>query len=222
MGLTGFILNAKTAKMVKSLTACAAVLYLRPLWFYFIFIQGYMKFEYYLDENDVLQLYLYTASSSERVRRKRKNGKFKLAVVFFIPFLLALLLKEVSASIIAFVVIVLTYFFYPNYESNEYVRYYQNLITELNPHETGKKIGIEFLEEHIYLSEGQSESKVHFSDIVDFEEIAEQYFIHLRGSKRLVLPKNKFDKKEEFSMAMSAFAMKHSIPQTKNLKWEWR
>jgi hypothetical protein len=181
-----------------------------------------MQFEYYLDKNDVLQLYLYTASSSERVRRKRKNGKFKLAAIIFIPFLLALLLKDVSASIIAFAVIVLTYFFYPKYESNEYVRYYQKLITELNSPEIGKKIGIEFLEEHIYLCEGQSESKVHFSDIVGFEEIAEQYFIHLIGSKRLGLPKNKFDKKEEFGIVMSAFAMKHSIPQTKNLKWEWR
>ncbi len=180
-----------------------------------------MKFEYYLDKDDVLQLYLYTASSSERVRRKRRNGKFKLGAVLFIPFLLALLLKEVFASIIAFVVVVLTYFFYPKYESNEYFRYYQNIISERHKHKIGKKMEIEFLEEHIYLCEGQSESKVHFSEIVGFEEIAEHYFIHIKGEERLALPKNKFDQKEEFGIAMNAFALKHSITQTKNLKWEW-
>jgi hypothetical protein len=181
-----------------------------------------MKFEYYVDRNDLLQLFLYSANSSKTVKRARVKNKFIPSAVFLFLCILSVFRAGIYCSFLLFVFAILWFLLYPMYESKRYIRYYQDIITEKYLNSIGKKVVIEFLEDQLYLVEGQSESKIHFSEIVTIEEVSERYFIHLKGSGRFAIPKNKLEQKDGFDKAVKAFALKHSIPQSMDLMWEWR
>jgi len=173
-----------------------------------------MQYKYLLHEQDFLDFQLYTASKSESIRRKKRNGWIGLTIT---PLALAFLFWEDGVFGIYFLVAaILTLLFYPMYFMRRYKRHYENHIKQSHKNRFGESVIMEVHPDHIFTKDSTGEGKIYISAIDQIDETSKHFFVKISSGMTLIFPKENINSeqlKEEFK------ALK--IPIHEELDWKW-
>jgi YcxB-like protein len=181
-----------------------------------------MKLEYQLDENDYLQHQLYTASKTERIKKQRIKSWIFVSLTFFLISLLFLKNEDKSTFYIFIMVGIITLIFYPYYLRNHYKNHYLKFIKDTYKNRFGKMSIIEFFDEEIVTNDSDSESKVKYSALDEFNEIDGHIFLKLKTSGSFIIPKLKIENLENLKSELKNIAEKYNIKQNVELEWKWK
>lgn len=176
-----------------------------------------MKYEYKIEEQDFIDFQLYTASKSESIQRKKRNGWIGLTLGAAIFGILCFMLDATSTSIYFAVVAVLTLLFYPQYFMWRHKRHYENHIKKNHQNRFGETVSIEIHPDHIFTKDRTGEGKVYLSAIDQINETPKHLFASISSGMTLIFPKENIDSeqlKEEFRAA--------KIPIHEELDWKWK
>lgn len=176
-----------------------------------------MQYKYKIHEQDFLDFQLYTASKSESIRRKKRNGWIGLTIAFGIvavlSFLAGMIPHAVGWSIAAGMVLL----FYPMYFMWRYKRHFENYIKKSHKNRFGETVVLEVHPDHIFTKDRTGEGKIYISAIDQVNETSKHLFMSISSGQTLILPKKDIDS-EQLKEELTAL----NIPIHKELDWKWK
>lgn len=181
-----------------------------------------MTINYSIDENDFLTYQLYTASKSERIKKKRQRNKLMVPIFYILLGLYGYFTDRPIVMIIFWSIAVLWFCFYPLYERNRYRNYYKDLIKENYKGRLGQTGTLHFSEDFMLAIEDENESKISTKEIEQFIEISSAVFIKLKSGIFLILPKNKIPQFEQLKSYLMELAEGLNVDYAIEENWEWK
>jgi len=181
-----------------------------------------MKLEYALEKSDFVVFQLYTASKSERIKRKRFRIKIIFPLIYLVLGLFSLLINDIVLCIFFIIVGSAWYLFYPKYESNRYIKHYQSYIDENYKNRFGKSETIEFEDDAILSKDYTGESKLYLSEIEELNEINEYFFLKFNSGVSLIIPKNGILSSEPLDRYLKDLSSRLKIKHYIDLDWKWK
>lgn len=181
-----------------------------------------MKLEYQLDVNDYLQHQLYTASKTERIKKQRIKSWIFVSLTFFIISLLFLENRDKSTFYIFIIVGIITLIFYPFYLRNHYKNHYLKFIKDTYKNRFGESSVIEFFEKEVITNDSNSESKVKYSALEEFNEIGEYIFLKLKSGGSFIIPKLKINNLVELKNELKKISEQYNVKHNIELNWKWK
>jgi YcxB-like protein len=181
-----------------------------------------MNLNYKLQEDDFLQLHLFSASKNPLVKKQRIKLVFYIIVAFTI---LGYCFYRVDSGSFYFFLIfafllLFTHIFY--YDKKKYVSFYKKNIKLNFQNRLGLNYNFTIDEKHIIISDPNSETKINYSSIDLMEEIGEYFFLKVITGERLIIPKRAIENQTEFDDFISKIKNENNIKIEKELDWKWK
>ena len=177
-----------------------------------------MKLEYQIDEQDFLDFQLFTASQSDRIRRKMLNEQLLLTLIYAILagsfYFFYNILLTISFGIIS----ILCGLFYPKYFRWRYKRHYKTYIRDNYANEFGEFGHIEINDNTIFSKDKIGESTLNISEIKRVDETEKHFFVKITASTSLIIPKYKIPNSEEVRAKFELLGF--SVNKLVNNKWK--
>ena len=179
-------------------------------------MQKAMKYTYKIDLEDLLTFQLYTASKSEVVEKKRRNGRFilMLASIAFSGYFFTQ--NEVALGTYFAIMVVLTFFFYGKYFLWKHKLNYRRFIKANYSSRFGMEETLETFPDRIHVKDNLGEGDVKRSEFESVAETGDYFFLQLAVGTSLVVPKaqiNPADFKKDL--------LRLKIPFVEDLNWSW-
>ena len=156
-----------------------------------------MKLEYKIDEQDFLDFQLFTASQSDRIRRKMLNGWIFLtlgfglvAVYFFLKYNILFTIHFGLSSIVCGL-------FYPKCFRCRYKKHYKNHIRENYANRFDESEYIEINNETIFCKDKSGEGSINISQIEKVDETVKHFFVKIKTGMSLIIPKLKIQNPDD-------------------------
>ena len=176
-----------------------------------------MKLEYTINESDFLDYQLYTASKSERINRKRRNGQILLTVGFAILALIFYMNTKVVLAIYFGIFSLATAIFYPRYFKRRYKKHYQGYIKEYYSKRFGQAVLTEIQDDLIYSRDHVGEGNIKMEEIEEVNETAKHFFLKVSTGQSLIIPKGTTVNPDEVRARFQALGLKINDEQA----WKW-
>ena len=174
-------------------------------------------YEYQIQEQDFIDFQLYTASKSESIRRKKRNGWIGLTLGSAVLGIWCFWVDARSMAIYFGLVAVLVLLFYPTYFMWRYKRHYEKYINTNYKGRFGETVIAEIHPDHIFTKDRTGEGKIYLSGIDHISETPKHLFASISSGMSLIFPKENINSqqlKEEFAAA--------KIPIHDELDWKWK
>lgn len=155
-----------------------------------------MQFRYTLQEDDYLQFQLFTASQSERIKKRKKTGWLILTTFALMGTLYFAREDNMPMTIYLGIVTGVVAIFYPMYFRWKFKKHYIKFIRENYSSRIGTEELVEFQANHLFLKDKSGEGKVKFSEIENITEIPNLFFMKITNGNSLIIPKNIENKTE--------------------------
>lgn len=176
-----------------------------------------MQIEFQIIEDDFLNYQLFTASKSERINKKKRNGWIGLTVG---SLLLALYFYNIDKTFLSnyFIVVAgLTGFFYPKYFKWRYKKHYTTHIKENYKNRFNETEQLSFTGEYIEAKDKTGEGKIKVSELEEITETSKHFFIKLSTGMSLIIPKREFSDLSQLETQLHQL----NIPIRNELDWKW-
>ena len=181
-----------------------------------------MTVDFKLDANDYLMHQLYTASKSDRIRKKRKRNRLIVPLVYIVLGLLLLYGDSLTPAVCFFIIAILWYLFYPKWDKRRYLKHYEAFIKENYKERFGRVATAVFNNDYIVLTDSGSESKVSTKEIQEIFEIPSSIFVKLKTGEGLILPKNKINNIDRLKDELKQLAAHLNINYSVDSNWQWK
>lgn len=176
-----------------------------------------MQFRYTLQEDDYLQFQLFTASQSDRIKKRKKTGWLILTTLALMGMLYFMREDNLPMSIYLGSVTVAVAIFYPAYFRWKFKKHYLKFIRENYTGRIGTEELVEFNANHIFLKDKTGEGKVKYSEIENVVEIPNHFLMKISNGNSLIIPKtesNHQDLRDKFKL------IKTEIKNFTDWKWQ--
>ncbi|HTF02851.1 MAG TPA: YcxB family protein [Bacteroidia bacterium] len=180
-----------------------------------------MTLTYSLSADDYLTHQLYTASRTERLRKRRQRSKILYPAIFFCLALYLLWERGLAVAWPMFALSAGWFFLYPLWESHHYLKYYRRFVEENFKTSFGKSVVVTFDPDYILTQTELGEAKLSYGAIEGFGEIETLLLIKMTGGQSLVLPKNKIEESEAVVAELKNIASRLNVPYNIELNWKW-
>ncbi|MBB4804177.1 hypothetical protein HNP37_004263 [Flavobacterium nitrogenifigens] len=182
-----------------------------------------MTTNYQLDENDFLQYQLYTASKSERIKKKRLKSKIIIPIIYGLIVAFDLYKGNTNSAIVFLAMGILWFFLYPFWDKRHYIKHYKGFIKENYQNRFNKVVVIEFADDFISSNDiSGSEMKIATSEIEEINEISSSIFIKFNIGNSLILPKNKIQNNDDIILFLRQLANSLNIKYNIENDWKWK
>lgn len=182
-----------------------------------------MIINYQLEANDFLQYQLYTASKSERIKKKRLRNKIVIPLIYVVFVAFYLYAKDISGAIIFLILGVLCFFLYSFWERRHYIKHYEGFIKENYKNRFHKIVNIVFGNDFISSKDDSgSEVKIATSEIEEINEISSSIFIKLNIGNSLILPKDKIQNADDLILYLKELTNSLNIKYNIENDWKWK
>jgi hypothetical protein len=181
-----------------------------------------MTLTYQLDQNDFLQHQLFSASKTERIKKKRTKSWL---IVTGSIFLLGFLFYQSANSFLAYYFLafgVVTLIFYPIYQRQQYRNHYAKFIAENYKNRFGQIANINFSENTIETIDATGESKINLSEIENVTETGAYFYPRLKSGGHLIIPKSKIIDVSQVRTSLKNLCEKLNINFIEDLNWKWK
>jgi len=181
-----------------------------------------MKLNYSLDAEDYLNYQLFNASQSKNISNKRKRNRFIPAIVFFVLGIVPRFNLTEPFTLIYISISVLWIFIYPIWDKRLYINHYKKFINENYQNNFDKNVEVVLSEDKIFMKDGNSESKIDLIELQEINEVSVAFYLKLKSSQSLILPKNKISSLEEIKDLLNFIKEKYSISYNNFPEWKWK
>lgn len=148
-----------------------------------------MKLEYKTYESDFLEFQLFTASKSERINRKKRNGWAFLTIGSIVISGYFYLNENTVMTIYFGLCAVVFGLFYPSYFKWRYKQHYKQSVKENYSQRFGKSEVVEIHGDSITTKDSSGEGKIYISEIDRVDETNNHFFLKLSTGLSLLIPK---------------------------------
>ncbi len=176
-----------------------------------------MQYKYLLHEQDYIDFQLYSASKSEDIRRKKRNGWIGLTIGFGVVALLCFLAGMMPYTVGWSTAALMVLLFYPTYFMWRYKRHFENYIRKSHKNRFGESVILEVHPDHIFTKDRTGEGKIYISAIDQINATSKHLFISISSGLTLIIPKKDIDS-EQLKEELRAL----DIPIHEELDWKWK
>ena len=184
-------------------------------------LSGKQTFKIILEETDYLSYQLFTASSSARIRKKRKRTHLLLVFSFLIFTLLFYASDNTVLTYYFLLFTLVTLLFYPLYERSQYKKHYQKHLREHYKNRFGVESRITFNKGYLISSSDNGESSIKLSAFEEVTETAGHIYVKAKSGESLIVPKA-LHNIEEFKAELAQNLAGQNISWQKQLDWKWK
>ncbi len=176
-----------------------------------------MKLTLSFEERDYVQSYLYDWSYSP-LRKKQRIRIVGYALFSIIVFTLLIGSKDVVAGAVSFIMLgtYLIWYLKTGIKKSN-TEHYQKYVTEKLSSVFGKDTHIEIHDDYIFNYDDTGEAKLYTTNIEELIETREYFYIRLKTSNKIIIPKRQVSNHEQFLDKMNEIGF---CPR-KDLEWEW-
>lgn len=181
-----------------------------------------MTLTYQLKQNDFLEHQLFVASTTPRIRSKRRRSWLWVTVSMFV---LAFLFSQSGNSFLTYYFLgfgIVALFFYPLYQRHQYKRHYSTFIAENYKNRFGQTVTIHFTEQAIETSDITGESKIYLSELENVIETGAYFYPGLKAGGHLIIPKSEINTVSRLRQELKQLCDRLKIDFIENLTWKWR
>lgn len=157
-----------------------------------------MTIEYKIHEQDFLDFQLFTASKSDRINKKKRNGWIFLTVGSIAVAFYFYLNQNNLMSIYFGLVAVATGIFYPKYFKWRYNKHFKTYIKENYSKRFGKIETLKINNDHIFSKDKTGEGKINLSEVEKIDETDNHFFLKISTGLSLIIPKRELENIDEF------------------------
>ena len=178
-----------------------------------------MNLNYQLTDSDYLEFQLYTASRSEFYKKRRRNLRLIIPVLYILFSLYFYLIYQYLTVVLIFLIIAGVWFFlYPLYSRWLYKNHFKKYVKKYYKTRVGKPIEIEFNENSILAKDFTSESIIDVTKLTELVETKDHFFIKLATDTSLIIPKREISNQSEFKNKIAGYGVEY----VNELDWAWK
>ena len=181
-----------------------------------------MTIEYTVEEKDYLTHQLFVASKSERIRKKRRNYRSIVPLMYVAFMLYSVYEGEYLATILFLIMAVVWFLLYPYWDRWRYRTHYRAFVKEHHKDGYDETVTLTLNDDHIAAKSEGSEGTVQWTEAQEICEIPTTIFIRFNGGQSLILPKDKLPDLDLVTQRLKELAGRWKIPYEVDEKWEWR
>ena len=152
-----------------------------------------MKLKYKIGEQDFLDFQLFTASQSDRIKRKMLYAWIFLIFGFGIVSGYSYFKDNIVLTIYFGLVAIICGLFYPTYFRWRYKKHYKTYIRENYANRFDELEYLEINNETIFSKDKVGESIISISEIEKIDETERHFFVKMSGGVSLIIPKYKIE-----------------------------
>jgi len=181
-----------------------------------------IKTTYSLDENDYLSYQLHSAATNKRIKAKRKKEWIFTAITFIS---LGMLLYSNDNRFLGNYFIgatILTIFCFPFYSRWRYKNHYLRHIKETYKNIFGKEVTLIISDSILQTNDDSGQSSVNISQLIEINETGQHFFLKMLSGQSVIVPKNKLDNLQEFSLTVKEISVKLNIKHNIDINWKWK
>ncbi len=160
---------------------------------------------------------IFTASKSERIMKKKKNGWILLTVGSLILGICFYMQDNIAMTIYFGLTTIICGLFYPKYFKWRYEKHYKNYVNENYQKRFGEIAKLEITEEYIYSKDKTGEGKIKLKEIDEINETKNHFLLKISTGMSLIIPKREIDNIDLLKNELTAFRLKIN----NELNWEW-
>ena len=177
-----------------------------------------MKLKYELNNSDFLEYQLYTASKSKVHKKKRRNSRIILPILYFLIGVYLLTRDRIYLAIVILMLGLLWFIFYPFYSRYRYKRHYKNHIKENYKNRVNTPVQLEFDSDFIDTIDYSAQSKIKASSFEKLVELQNHFFLTLASDQSLIIPKRVVTDQGLFKQKVSEL----NVEYVNELNWKWK
>ena len=181
-----------------------------------------MTLKYGLTEHDYVQHLLFTATKSDRIKKKRRRNWIKTTAVVFGFGLIFYLVNDIHMFYYCLVAGFITLIFYPSYERYHYRKHYKKFVADAYKNRINIIAKVVLTENTIETSDKTGEAKLNLSELQEIIETNEYFYMNLKVGESLIIPKLKIESLEELRFELKSLAAKLNINFANDLSWHWK
>lgn len=156
-----------------------------------------MILEYKIEEQDFLDFQLFTASKSDRINKKKRNGWILLTMGSVVMALYFYLNENVAMTIYFGLVAIACGLFYPKYFRWRYKNHYKTYIQENYSKRFGQVETLEINNDWIFSKDKTGEGKINISEIERVDETNNHFFLKISTGLSMLIPKKQLENVDE-------------------------
>ncbi|RYF89706.1 MAG: hypothetical protein EOO00_09710 [Chitinophagaceae bacterium] len=181
-----------------------------------------MTLRFRVTAEDLLTNQLYYASTSERIRKKRKRNRIMVPLFYLIIAAISFTLAQPFLSIAFLVIGVLWYLFYPLRERRIYIRHFRNYVAERMKDVNDQYATFQITDGHIIGQDGSTEIKMATSEILRIVELPTLILLRLKGGQSIIFPKAQLENIDIVRDRLKALADKMNVRYEPEPDWVWK
>jgi hypothetical protein len=181
-----------------------------------------MTLTYSLDQNDFLQYQLFTASKSDRIKKKRTKTWLILSGSWL---LFSFVFYQRHDTLLFYLFLaygLITLLFYPYYQRRQYKNHYAKFIADTYKNRFGKTSNITFTETALETNDITGESKINLAQLENLTETANYFYLKMKTGGHIIIPRYKLNNVSEVQEKLKALCTKLSIDFITDLNWKWK
>lgn len=174
------------------------------------------------EEKDFLTYHLFTASKSERIKKKRRRNKISFPIYCLafgvLPFSRGEYLWGIGFTLVG----VLWFFLYPLWEKGIYVKHYKGFLSENIKEANESDVTLKIEDDFIEAKTDTSESKISTKEIEEINEIPHAIYIRLKSAQSFIIPKDKIKEVDALLIRLKELAKSLNINYNIYNNWSWK
>jgi hypothetical protein len=178
--------------------------------------------KYALDKEDYVAFQLFVASTSERIKKKRKRSRMIIAIMYMIIGILTWFTGDKIIGVVFLTLSVLWYLFYPKYSKYKYHKHYRSFVDESFKSHFNLVTSTRLSDNEIYSENSMGNTTVKVENVTEIYETGKYTFIRLGPGMGLIIPKEKIENIKDLEDWISNVIEKHSIQKQVDLDWSWK
>lgn len=178
-----------------------------------------MNLNYKLTNSDFLEYQLYVSSKSKLYRKRLRNGRIILPIIYLVyGFYLTNKDGNYIGILIFGITAILWFVLYSKYSKWRYKKHFQKHVEENYKNRINKPIEIVFGENSLNTKDYTSESKINGTELKELIETKNHFFIKLTTDSSLIVPKHSVENKAEFKNRVLQMGAEY----VDELNWKWK
>lgn len=176
-----------------------------------------MILKYKIEEKDFLDFQLFTASKSERINKKKRNGWILLTIGSLAAASYFYANQNTAMTIYFAFVAIIFGLFYPRYFKWRYYKHYKTYIKENYSKRFGQIETLEINDDSISSKDKTGEGKINLSEIEKVDETDKHFFLKISTGLSLIIPKKELNNTDEVRTKFKVLG----LPVNDETNWKW-
>ncbi len=176
-----------------------------------------MTIKFSLNENDLLQFFLFTATQNNALKKKLNFGKYLLSIGSLSFAILFFVGKNTFLGLYFGIFAAVILVFYDRYYKWRYATNYKKYIARQLSEKYGQESELTLNDDHFHAKEREGEGTLNFDQVVQLTETNEFFYMKISAGNTIIIPKRVMEQPSAFANALTQKGF--TIDQQLNWKW---